>query len=111
MSDDPGGARQTFFKIVRHVRRDRRISGSLVYTAWHCRYTPLKSRGLVVLTAELNTTHDLTTLKGGPSAAELNTAHNLTTLKGGPLAAELNTAHHDLTTERRSIGSGAKHSS
>ncbi len=29
MSDDPGGARQTFFKIVRHVRRDRRILGSL----------------------------------------------------------------------------------
>ena len=29
MSDDPGGPRQTFLKIVRHVQRDRRISGSL----------------------------------------------------------------------------------
>ena len=30
MSDDPGAPRQTFLEIVRHVRRDRRISGSLV---------------------------------------------------------------------------------
>ena len=30
MSDDPGAPRQTFLKIVGHVRRDRRISGSLV---------------------------------------------------------------------------------
>ena len=46
MSDDPGGARQTFFKMVRHVRRDRRISGSLVLARWlkpptnNDKYTP-----------------------------------------------------------------------
>ncbi len=32
MSDDPGAPRQTFLKIVGHVRRDRRISGSLHLT-------------------------------------------------------------------------------
>ncbi len=32
MSDDQGAPRQTFLKIVRHVRRDRRISGSLLTT-------------------------------------------------------------------------------
>ncbi len=32
MSDDQGASRQTFLKIVRHVRRDRRISGSLDMT-------------------------------------------------------------------------------
>ncbi len=92
------------------------------------------------MAAELNTAHDLTKLKGGLLAAELNTTHNLTNLKGGLLAAELNTAN-DFNTfvgqssdsgakykknknrvvtnplpgfskfERRSIGSGAKHSS
>ena len=31
MSDDPGAPRQTFLKIARHVRRDRRISGSLCH--------------------------------------------------------------------------------
>ncbi len=36
MSDDPGAPRQTFLKIVGHVRRDRRISGSLsrVSSTW-----------------------------------------------------------------------------
>ena len=49
------------------------------------------------MAAELNTAHELNTLKGGLLAAELNTTCPLwITLKGGLLAAELNTAY-DLT--------------
>ncbi len=34
MSDNPGAPRQTFLKIVGHVRRDQRISGSLNFRAY-----------------------------------------------------------------------------
>ncbi len=78
------------------------------------------------MAAELNTAHDLTTLKSGLLAAELHIVYDLIFLwaslvtaelntrktrigKGGLLAAELNTAHDNF--ERQSFGSGAKHSS
>ncbi len=39
MSDDQGAPRLTFLKIVGHVRRDRRISGSLIAPSW-CTSSP-----------------------------------------------------------------------
>ena len=49
MSDDPGAPRQTFLKIVRHVRRDRRISGSLKGGSETVPFGTISKRGALFL--------------------------------------------------------------